>query len=55
MTGPTKQSIDPFCRGMDCFASLAMTVVQEARLSLYLRTRKNSFSSVAASVSPTAE
>jgi len=39
---------------MDCFASLAMTAVGEVRPA-YLLTLKNSLSSVAASVSPTAE
>jgi len=45
----TKQSIQPLCCAMDCFAALAMTGAP------YLRTLKNSFSIVAASVSPTAE
>jgi hypothetical protein len=46
----TKQS--SFLRGvMDCFASLAMT----GEGGCYLLTLKNSFSSVAASVSPTPE
>ena len=57
----TKQSIHPLCREVDCFAEhvigqrFALTRWLAMTACPYLRTRKNSFSSVAASVSPTAE